>query len=464
MPGVARRVVWIDVVGLTPALLRHAPTLSALAAAGSSGPLAGVVPAVTLPAQATALTGLPPDGHGVVGNGWFHRETGEVRFWLQSHALMAGEPVYAAARRLAAARGISFSSAKVFGWFAQGDETDAMVTPKPHYGSDGSKQFGITGRPADLCPALEAELGPFPFAAFWGPRAGLASTTWIAAAAASVLRASSPDFTFVYLPHLDYDFQRFGPVHEGVAARVAEVDAAAKTVIDAAHAIGAEVTAFSEYGIVPVSRAVWLNRALREAGLLCVRDGPFGEMLETFESRAFAVCDHQVAHVIAKDERARATACEVLEAVPGVARILEGAERAQVGLDHPRAGDLVVLAQPDAWFAYPYWLDDRRAPDFARTVDIHRKPGYDPCELFVDPAIAVPAVRMARRLLQKKLGFRYRMDVVPLDPSLVEGSHGLAPARPDDGPVLVSEDRAAASSVLSLADLKAHALARMGLS
>ncbi len=463
MPGIARKIVWIDVVGLTPRLLAHAPTLSALAAGGSTGPLRGVVPSVTLSAQATALTGLPPSGHGIVGNGWFHRDTSEVRFWLQSNALMSGEPVYAAARRVAAARGVPFSAAKIFGWFAQGADVDIAVTPKPHYGSDGSKAFGITGRPSDVCPALESELGAFPFPAFWGPRAGLASTNWIAAAAASVLRSKRPDFTFVYLPHLDYDLQRVGPDHPGVAARVAEVDAAAKTVIDAAHTIGAEVTAFSEYGITAVSRCETPNRALRRAGLLAVRDGPYGEMLETFESRAFAVCDHQVAHVVAKDAGARAKAREVLLALPGVERTFEGAERAEIGLDHPRAGDLVALSKPDAWFAYPYWLDDRRAPDFARTVDIHRKPGYDPCELFVDPEIAFPAFRMARRLAAKKLGFRYRMDVVPLDPGLVKGSHGLAALDADDGPLLVSQDPHAAASVRSLADLKAHALARLGL-
>ncbi|MFO0932630.1 MAG: alkaline phosphatase family protein [Planctomycetota bacterium] len=458
-----RPVVWIDVVGLTARLLPHAPTLAAMAKAGSSRPIAGVVPGVTLSAQATALTGLPPSGHGVVGNGWFHRDTGEVRFWLQHHGLVGGETVEQAARRAAAARGATFTAARVFGWFGLGAPVETMVTPRPFYGSDGSKVFGVLGRPDDLVPALERDLGPFPFPAFWGPRAGLASTAWIARAAAHVLRARRPDFTLVYLPHLDYDLQRLGPDHPGTAARVAELDREVAVVVEAAHAIGAEVTCFSEYGLVPVARVETPNRLLREAGLLAVRDGPFGETLEPHASRAFAVCDHQVAHVHAADGEARARARALLEARPGVARVLEGAARGEVGLDHPRAGDLVALARPDAWFAYPYWLDDRRAPDFARTVDIHRKPGYDPCELFVDPALAAPGLRMARRLLQKKLGFRYRMDVVPLDPSLVRGSHGVAPADPADGPLLVSEDPAAASSVASLADLKAHALSRLGL-
>jgi hypothetical protein len=222
------------------------------------------------------------------------------------------------------------------------------------------------------------------------------------------------------------------------------------------------VAAFSEYGIVEVSRAVLPNRALREAGLLEVRDGPFGEGLDTFRSRAFAVCDHQVAHVYARDATEKRRAVERLGGMPGVARVLEGETLRAAGLGHERAGDLVLLAERDAWFAYPYWLDERRAPDFARTVDIHRKPGYDPLELLVDPEIPFPRLRVARRLLSKALGRRYLMDVVPLDPSLVKGSHGLLAATPEDGPVLVT-DGSADAAVKGLRDLSGHVRRRMGL-
>ena len=463
MSEAGRPVVWIVAVGLTSRHLVAAPTLGAMAASGSAGPIRGVGPGLTLPAQATALTGVPPSEHGIVGNGWFHRDTGEVRFWLQSQALVQTPTLEVAARATAKARGRPFTAARVFGWFAQGAPVDAMVTPTPFYGSDGSKAFGVHGRPGGLAEGLERALGPFPFAAFWGPRAGLGSSQWIASAGAHVLRAHRPTFTVVYLPHLDYDLQRLGPDHPDTPTRVGELDGCVATVVKAAHTIGAEVTVFSEYGIVPVRRAVTPNRALREAGLLAVRDGPYGETLETFESRAFAVCDHQVAHVHVRDPADVGRVGDLLRALPGVGRVLAGPERAELGLDHPRAGDLVALAAPDAWFAYPYWMDDRRAPDFARTVDIHRKPGYDPLELFVDPALRLPALRLLRRLTAKKLGFRYRMDLAPLDPSLVRGSHGLVPADPADGPFLVSEDPRALASVRSLTDLRDHALGRMGL-
>ncbi len=456
-----RPLVWVNVVGLTPRLLAHAPRLRELGARGANRPLEGVLPAVTCTAQASALTGLSPAGHGIVGNGWLHRDTGEIRFWLQSNALIQGETVFAEARRLARAQGKAFTAARLFWWFNQGAPADLSVTPKPFYGSDGSKVFGVHGHPPTLAAELERECGPFPFHAFWGPRAGLASTDWIARTSAHLIRTRRPTFTTVYLPHLDYDLQRLGPDHPGTPARVGEVDAAAGRVLDAADEIGAEVVAFSEYGIQPVTRSVRPNRILRRDRLLAVRDGPFGETIDVYESPAVAVCDHQVAHVYTQDDATRIRARELFEQESGVARVLEGEARAEAGLDHERAGDLVLLAPPDGWFAYPYWLDERRAPDFARTVDIHRKPGYDPLELFVSPRIRFPKLKVARLLLRKKLGFRYRMDVIPLDPTLVKGSHGVPPADAEDGPVLVSGDEAA--GVRSLRDLKLHALERMGL-
>ncbi|MDA1195501.1 MAG: alkaline phosphatase family protein [Planctomycetota bacterium] len=458
-----RPIVWLNVVGLTPRLLEHAPRLKALGAAGCAKPLGGIVPAVTCAAQATALTGLAPSGHGIVGNGWFQRDTGEVRFWLQSNRLVQGETVYAAARARAQALGVPFTCAKLFWWFNQGAPVDWSVTPKPWYGADGSKAFGIHSDPPGLCAELEGQLGDFPFHSFWGPMSGLPSSEWIARAAARVLETKRPTLTLVYLPHLDYDLQRLGPDDPGTPARVAEVDAAAGVVIDAARATGADVIAFSEYGLLPVRRHVLPNRVLRAAGLLEVRDGPYGETIDTYRSRAFVVCDHQIAHVYVRESQDHERVAALFEAEPAVARVLDQRAKVAMGLEHPRAGDLVLLSRPDAWFAYPYWLDERRAPDFARTVDIHRKPGYDPCELLFDPALRMPKLRVARRLLAKVLGFRYRMDVVPLDPSLVRGSHGLLPLDGRDGPVLVCDERSASHAVSTLADLKGYTLQRLGL-
>ncbi len=405
------KVCVINVVGLTPDLVQHAPRISAL---GQAQPWTSPWPAVTCTSQATMLTGLEPREHGIVGNGWYFRDTGEVRFWQQSNRLMAGNKLYD-----------GVETAKLFWWFNQGAGVRWSATPKPHYGCDGSKAFDILD---DTGCQLTEQLGPFPFFGFWGPKAGLASSQWIAEASGLVIRTRQPELTLVYLPHLDYDFQRFA---EKDPQRVREVDQCAGLVMDAADEIGAQTIVVSEYGLVPVSRPILINRALRSAGLLSVRSGPFGETLMPMDSKAFAVADHQLAHVYINALDCTSTVRKIVESLDGVDAVVDPGD---LSLDHPRSGQLIALAEPDAWFVYYYWLDDAAAPDFARTVDIHRKPGYDPCELFM-----TSPVRAAARLMQKKLGMRYRMDVVPLDPTLVHGSHGLRPA-PEHGPVIVANN------------------------
>jgi predicted AlkP superfamily pyrophosphatase or phosphodiesterase len=406
-----------------------------------------VIPAVTCTAQAALLTGQPTRRHGVVGNGWLFRDTGEVRFWQQSNRLLQAEPLYQTARRRASPRGRSFRCAQLFWWFNQGAAVDFSVTPKPWYGADGSKAFGITGTPENLPPRLEQALGPFPFASFWGPLAGLPCTQWIGRCAAAVLRDHRPDLTLVYLPHLDYDPQRFGPAGCDLPRLVKELDDACEPLLEAARGMGARVWLVSEYGHCRVSRLVEPNRALRRAGLLSVRPGPFGETLETFTSPAFAVCDHQLAHVYVRQAEDIPRVRELLAGLTGVGRVLAGEERAEFDLDHERAGEVIVLSAPDAWLAYPFWLDDRQAPDYARTVDIHRKPGYDPCELFFNPRLWWPKGRAAWRILQKKLGFRALVDVIPLDAGLVRGSHGLLAGSAEDRPLLVGDGPAPAAEL-----------------
>ncbi len=399
----------INVVGLTPNLLKHAPRLAAL---GTARAWRSPVPAVTCTSQATMLTGLAPREHGIVGNGWYYRDTAEIRFWQQSNSLVQGEKFYAGIDRVA----------KMFWWFNQHSGVRWSATPKPYYGSDGSKVFGILDETE--CQLVE-QLGEFPFQAFWGPKAGLPASQWIAKATALVLRKNRPDLTMVYLPHLDYDYQRYS---EHDPQRVVEVDQCAAHIIEAAEDVGARVVAVSEYGLTPVSQPVHINRHLRDAGWLVVRDGPFGEQLIPGDCHAFAVADHQVAHVYVRNPAMIEEVAARLRSINGIDRVVHPAE---LELDHPRSGELIALAKPDAWFTYYYWQDDQRAPDFARTVDIHRKPGYDPVELFM-----TSMTRAMLRLAQKKIGMRYRMDVIPLDASLVRGSHGLL-VEGDNGPLII---------------------------
>lgn len=422
-----------------------------------------VTPAVTCSAQATILTGESVNVHGVVANGWLFRDTNEVRFWQQSNRLMQAEPLYLTARKRAAARGVPFTSAKLFWWFNQGAAVDDSVTPKPWYGIDGNKIFGITGTPPDLAETLTRQHGPFPFATFWGPMAGKACTEWIGAATSTVMQERAPNLCLAYLPHLDYDPQRFGPSGTDMARCVRELDDAVAPILDTAERTGAQVWVVSEYGHCDVSWPVYPNRLLRNAGLIAVRDGPFGEQLDLYASRAFAVCDHQLAHVYVPNPEDVPRVRDLLAGLPGVERLLIGEERADWQLDHPRSGEIVLLAQREAWFAYPFWLDDRMAPDYARSVAIHHKPGYDPCELFFDPRFRFPKLHAARRLLQKQLGFRTRFDVVPLDASLVRGSHGLPAADPADAAILIGHGPPPTSDTVPMTAVKSLLLQALGL-
>jgi predicted AlkP superfamily pyrophosphatase or phosphodiesterase len=413
------RLLVADLVGLTPAVLAHTPRIREMASGGFNTSIETVLPAVTCTAQATLLTGAPPASHGIVGNGWYFRDLDEVLFWRQSRGLIGGDTLFDSLR--AAGR----TTANLFGWYNWNCGANYSITPKPSYPADGRKFPGIHTEPGELRAELESHLGPFPLFQFWGPGANIASSEWIAKSAAWVMGKHEPDLVFCYIPHLDYDHQRYGPADPRSIRAAQELDRVAADLFASARERGYEILAFSEYAIGTVSRHAFLNRVLRREGWLRVRlDPAVGELPLFGTSRAFAVCDHQIAHVYISNPADVPAVAKLLSSVPEVGEVLDrDAQRAR-GLDHSRSGELVAIARDDAWFAYNYWLDDTRAPDFARTVDIHRKPGYDPAELFIDPALPWPRLRVAANLAKKALGFRYLMKVISLDPSMVRGSHG----------------------------------------
>jgi hypothetical protein len=337
-----------------------------------------------------------------------------------------------------------------------GATTDFTVTPRPIYHADGRKSPDCYTDPPSLHDRLTGTFGEFPLFTYWGPTAAITSSKWIADASAKLLREEQLDLLMVYLPHLDYDHQRFGPGAAESAAAARELDGVLGDLVDVARGRGDTVVVLSEYGITDARRPVDVNRALRRAGLLHVYTQAGMEYLDPWTSRAFAVADHQVAHVYVGDPADIPAAREALAGLPGVDLVLEGDDRRAAGLGHERAGELVLVADEDAWFTYYYWLDDERAPDFARQVEIHRKPGYDPAELFMDPEDKLVKARAGVALVRKKIGMRYVMRVVPLDPSPVRGTHGRLPASAADAPVLlctdgsVSRDRIAATEVRDL--------------
>ncbi|MDB6108544.1 MAG: hypothetical protein JWR69_294 [Pedosphaera sp.] len=438
-----KRTAVLNVVGLTESLLGAAtPRINQFLNRGAKAHILPTFPAVTCTAQSTYLTGTPPAQHGIVANGWYNRELAEVQFWKQSNHLVHGRKIWEELRELEP----GFTCAKLFWWYNMYSTADYSITPRPMYPADGRKFFDIYAWPYSIRPEIKKDLGEFPFATFWGPAAGIkspqgapdAASRWIAESAKWIEKKYAPTLNLVYLPHLDYNLQRLGPKHPAITQDLQEIDNIVGDLIDFFTQRSVQVLLLSEYGITPVDTPIHVNVLLRENHWLTLKEELGLELLDYGASKAFAVADHQVAHVYLNDPALENKVRAALEKEPGIERVLNRAEQAELGINHPRAGDLIAIARENAWFTYYYWLDERFAPDFARCVDIHRKPGYDPVELFLDPKIPAPKLKILWRLLQKRLGFRMLMDVIPLDATLVRGSHGARPASPADYPLLIT--------------------------
>lgn len=428
------RTAILNVVGLTARLIgEHMPEIRAFMERSRSSLVEPVLPAVTCTAQATYVTGHTPRDHGIVANGWYDRDYAEHRFWKQPEQLIQGEKLWDMLRK----NDREFTCAKVFWWYNMHSTADYTVTPRPLYLSDGSKVFDIHTQPMGMRDRLKRDLGDFPFMNFWGPASGIESSRWIAASAKWIEEKHWPSLSLVYLPHLDYNLQRVGLDMSRITTDLRQIDEVVGDLIRFYETRDIQVVLLSEYGITDVDRPVHLNRVFREKGWLSIKEELGLETLDLGGSRAFAVADHQLAHVYVNDESLLDQVRAVLEQTPGVQQVLGRVEKSLARLDHARSGDLVAVADARSWFTYYYWQDDARAPDFARCVDIHRKCGYDPAELFIDPAIRMPKLTLALKLARKKLGFRYLMDVIPLDATLVKGSHGRIPEDQRDWPVLI---------------------------
>lgn len=433
------KTVVLDVVGLSSALIGdHTPFLTAYLKKNQLAKIQPMLPAVTTAVQTTYVTGRWPAEHGIVGNGWYDHTDSEIKFWKQSNKLVQSESIWDIAKRIDP----GFTCAQLFWWYNMYCSADYSVTPRPNYLADGRKIPDCYAYPASLRDELQAKFGQFPLFSFWGPGANIASSQWIANAAMYVEEKHSPTLSLVYLPHLDYCQQKFGPDLTRIGKEVAEIDALLERLITFYERGGANVIVLSEYGIAPVSSPIHINRILREAGLLGIRVERGLELLDAGASQAFAVADHQIAHIYTKNKEVKQQVRELLENVPGIERLLDDAAKREEHIDHERAGDLVAVAKPDSWFTYYFWLDDNVAPDYARVVDIHKKPGYDPVEMFM-----TSKARAAYKLLRKKLGFRYVLDVIPLDATLVKGSHGAVGVSEAYYPVLITRDSQEAAVV-----------------
>ncbi len=394
-----------------------------------------LIPAVTCSMQATYLTGKTPAEHGVVGNYWYDREYDEHRGWKQSEHLIKGRKLWEHLRETDP----EFTCAKIFWWFNMYSSADYTITPRPIYCADGKKVFDVQTAPMKLTKKLKRKIGKFPFQAFWGPMAGIDSSHWIARSAKWFEEQYSPNLNLVYLPHLDYNLQRIGPEGPHISMDLGQIDAVVGDLIRFYENRDVKVVLLSEYGITQVDRAIHINRLFREKGWLVWRDELRKEQLDLGSCQAFAVVDHQVAHIYVNDKSILGEVRNAVTELDGVAQVMDGSMRNYYGMEHPRAGDLIAVSDEKSWFTYYWWEKDRKAPDYARTVDIHRKPGYDPVELFMNPKFRNPKLKAGMKVLRKKLGFRTLMNLIPLDADLVKGSHGAIPASEKDWPVVIGD-------------------------
>ncbi|MEK7484822.1 MAG: nucleotide pyrophosphatase/phosphodiesterase family protein, partial [Planctomycetota bacterium] len=408
-----RPLLVIDVVGLTRKLIsaQSTPHLYQFLTQGFFYPLKGVLPLVTCSSQSTILTGKTPSEHGIVANGWYFRDLAQVFLWRQSNGLVQSDNLLDEAKL----RNPSFTSAKMFWWYNMYSHADISVTPRPAYLADGRKIPDVYTKPYSLRDSLTQQFGCFPLFRFWGPATDISATTWITNATLSVMDSFQPTLVLVYLPHLDYNLQRLGPEHLALHKDLKEVDLEVGRLLKKAKEQGRNVAILSEYGIYPVNKPVHINLILRKHGFLGIHHQYGMDQLDCGNCRAFAVSDHQIAHVYVADPRDIPAVRELLLQTEGIAHVLSSREEKEsVGLAHERSGEIIVLSQKDRWFTYYFWENPDDEPDFARTVDIHRKPGYDPVELFREPGFSTK-LKIFHFLLKKTLGFRALMKIIPLN-------------------------------------------------
>ncbi len=433
-----KKTAVIDIVGLSESVIgEFTPFIKYYIQKNSLQKIKPVLPALTTTSQSTYLTGKLPAEHGIVGNGWYDHSDAEVKFWKQSNHLVEAEKIWEVAKK----KDPNFTCSKMFWWYNMYSSADYSVTPRPQYHADGVKAPDCYTHPASLRDELQEKLGTFPLFNFWGPNANIKSTQWIADASIYVDKTYNPTLNLIYLPHLDYCLQKFGNDFSKIKKELGEIDQVVKQLVEHFESVGAEIILLSEYGINPVSQPIHINRFLREKGHLAIREERGLELLDAGASEAFAASDHQIAHIYIKDSSKVEQIKKEISQLNGIKLILDKKDQEPYQINHKRSGDLVLIAEDQAWFTYYYWMDDQKAPDFARLVDIHRKPGYDPVEMFMDPKNPFIKLKAAYKLARKLSGFRYLMNVIPLDATLIKGSHGSPFVDRSFYPIFISNNK-----------------------
>jgi predicted AlkP superfamily pyrophosphatase or phosphodiesterase len=447
----------VNVAALSPVeVTAETPNLRELAQRGGLYPVREPFPSLTCTSHATLLYGNLPAQHGMIGNCLYDREHAKLFNWNRSSHLISGQPIWEAAR----ARDPKLRTANLFMRACADTTCDIRVIERPVYWMSGRKQFEFFAETRALHDELVDKLGAFPFQKFWGPLAGIGSSEWVIGAALHIMERQDPGLMLVYPPYLDYDAARFGPDAPQTKAAQRAMDAALAPLLAAAQSQGRDVLVVSDYGFETVNQPVYLNRELRRAGFINVEDAANGERLDFGTSRAFAVCDNQAAHVYIARAEDIPKVRGVLEATSGVKAVLDRAAQATLGIDHPRSGELIAVANPNAFFSYPYWLDPKKVPDFADCVAVFDKVGTDTCELFLKPGLG-GKLHLAKRLAQLVAGLKVPYNIVDTDDTNVHGARRIARDDPQRGAVAISSWDLGRKGPVPMEDLKGLILQRM---
>jgi predicted AlkP superfamily pyrophosphatase or phosphodiesterase len=404
-----KHLIVVDIAGLEPRLIseERTPNICSLSAMGELSRVRPVFPAVTCTSQASMLSGTYPRQHGIISNGLYDRQTHTVSFWEQSSSLVQAEKVWDIAKRGGSGR----TTAALFWQNTMYADADIVLTPRPLHMEDRMIMWCYS-RPPGLYEKISYEIGKFDLSTYWGPLASNKSSAWIGRASELVLERQKPNILFTYIPHLDYIFQREGIFPKNLKEEIRFVDNIVgnimKKTIDLGIRDQTQFVILSEYGFSDVTSDIPINRVFREHGLLAIREIEGREYIDFEYSLAFAMVDHQVAHIYIKGTSVQQVK-RILDGIEGIEIVLDEEGKKLMNIDHERSGDLIAICNCDRWFSYYWWFEEEKSPPFANRVDIHRKPGYDPSELFIDT---------------KTKG-------IPLNGKMVKASHGRVPTLSD---------------------------------
>ena len=400
----SKHVVVLDIVGLDVSHISSGlvPTISEIANNGQYGYLKPVFPSVTCTVQASVLSGKYPSDHGIVSNGFYDKENFQVLFWEQSSKLVQSERIWDVLEK----KNSNIKTSVLFWQNTMFANSNYLITPRPIHLENGGMDMWCYSRPPNYYEDVSSKIGEFDLLSYWGPFASFKSTEWISKSVEYTLENHKPDLLFAYFPQLDYPSQKFGKNSTQVKEDLRKIDEVVDSIVKKVEKLGlsdeTEFIFFSEYGFNDVNDAIPLNKILRQNGLLETRTIKNKEYIDFEYSQAFAIVDHQIANIYLNDHADKIYVRKVLEEIKGIDMICANDKKQKLKIDNNRSGDLIAIADIDKWFSYYWWFDEDKAPTFTKTVDIHRKPGYDPLELFFDPA-------------KKSVSF---------DTKLIKGSHG----------------------------------------